>query len=186
MAAPKFAPVGPIDTVRSYGSPDFVPEPWAAERPAEIEGRQPAGQFLGYQGPDQGYVLTLAKALRPRVQCSPSESVDDAILGCVNIALRRASLYGRAPVVHDLTIALTIWGWLDDGPSPDLIVARARIFEGVSNTNHHYSEGRVIADMVPAATLTMQPAAVQTAYAAGNWRELTGIDTYTTQPEHDS
>ena len=27
------------------------------DRPAEIAGRQPAGPRLGYQGPDQGYVL---------------------------------------------------------------------------------------------------------------------------------
>jgi len=29
-------------------------------RPAEVQGRQPTGARLGFQGPDQGYALTLA------------------------------------------------------------------------------------------------------------------------------
>src|SRR5829696_9859584 len=57
MAAPKSAPVGSNYDVRTYGSPDAVPAPWAPDRPAEIHGRQPMGDQLGYQGPDQGYVL---------------------------------------------------------------------------------------------------------------------------------
>jgi pimeloyl-ACP methyl ester carboxylesterase len=44
----------------------------------------------------------------------------DAIVGCIGVALKRASLFGRAPVLHDLTVALTIWGYLGDAP-PDLV-----------------------------------------------------------------
>ena len=51
----------------TYDSPDHVPAPWMPDRPAEIEGRQPAGALLGYQGPDQGYVLQLADRLRGRL-----------------------------------------------------------------------------------------------------------------------
>ena len=69
MAAPKFAPVTPLDQARGYESPDHVPDAWRADRPAEVQGRQPVGARLGYQGPDQGYALTLAARLRPEVRC---------------------------------------------------------------------------------------------------------------------
>jgi len=174
MAAPKFAPVSPTDVVRTYESPEYVPTPWEPDRPAEIVGRQPVGERLGYQGPDQGYVLTLAERIRPKVKVSAAESVNDAIAGCVNIALRRASLFGRAPVIHDLTVALTIWGWLADDPPADLVARRKELFEGVANTNHHYAEGRLIADLVPEATLRLDPAKAAQAYADGKWRDLSG------------
>ena len=174
MAAPKFAPVSVTDVVRTYESPEYVPDAWTPDRPAEILGRQPEGARLGYQGPDQGYMLTLAERFRDKVIAGANESVEDAIRGCINIALRRASLYGRAPVIHDLTIAFTIWGWLDDAPAADLLARRRALFEGVGNTNHHYSEGRLIADLVPESTLRLTPDAAKAAYASGKWHELTG------------
>ena len=174
MAAPKFAPVSPTDVVRTYESPEYVPTPWEPDRPAEIVGRQPVGERLGYQGPDQGYVLTLAERCRSKVIATTGESVNDAIAGCVNIALRRASLFGRAPVIHDLTIAFTVWGWLDTGAPAELVARRKELFEGVANTNHHYTEGRRIADLVPESTLRLDPASAAAAYTSGKWRELTG------------
>ena len=97
--------------------PTSCPTPGRADRPGELDGPQPEGTRLGFQGPDQGYALKLAdERIRPRLQLSRGEHADDAISGCVGIAMRRASLYGRAPVIHDLTIAFTIWGYLDPSP----------------------------------------------------------------------
>src|SRR3954468_15813406 len=67
MAAPKFARVPQSEGVRAYESPEYVPEAWTPDRPAEIEGRQPEGMRLGYQGPDQGYAFTLAERFRGRI-----------------------------------------------------------------------------------------------------------------------
>lgn len=173
MAIPKFAPVPAVDIVRTYGSPDYVPGSWSPDRASEISGPQPSGAQLGYQGPDQGYALSLATRVRPRVQASVGESVDDAIAGCLNIALRRASLFGRAPVMHDLTIAFTMWGWLDASPPTDLVKRRHELFEGVAHTAQHYTQGRHITDLVPEATLRLTLDAVGEAYPA-RWRELTG------------
>ena len=172
MAAPRYAPVSPVENPRSYESPDFVPAGWTPGRPAEIEGRQPVGERLGYQGPDQGYVLTLAARARSRVRVSHGEDVDDALRGCSLIALRRAALFGRAPVVYDLDLALTMWGYLTDAPPADLLAVRRELFAGVGNP-HHYKEGRAIADMVPESTLRMTPAAVASQMAT-SWRSLTG------------
>jgi hypothetical protein len=134
---------------------------------------QPVGPRLGAQGPDQGFALTIAERLAPRIELQGRERLDDAIRGCVGIALRRASLYSRAPVVHDLTIAFTMWGFLDPSPPDDLIARRPQLFEGVGDVGHHYAEGRVIADLVPESTLRMTPDEVAAAYPA-RWRELTG------------
>jgi hypothetical protein len=143
------------------------------DRPGEIEGRQPSGAQLGYQGPDQGYALTIAARLRPTLRVRADESVNDAVAGCITIALRRASLFGRAPVVHDLTVAFTMWGWLDPKPPAVLLARRRELFEGVSNTAQHYTEGRRIADLVPESTLCLTPQQVADAYP-DSWRELTG------------
>ena len=83
-------------------------------------------------------------------------------------------MFSRAPVVHDLTIAFTVWAFLDSDPPAELTTLRARLFEGVSNTLHHYDEARALVDMVPEATLRMTPAQVAAAYP-GRWKELLGI-----------
>ena len=172
MAAPKFAPAGPRES-RYYTSPDVVPARWTPDRPGMVDGLQPVGPGLGAQGPDQGFGLALARRRSAGIHVASPVSVDDAVRGCLTIALRRASLYSRAPVVHDVDIAYTIWGFYDERPPAGLVARRAELFEGVGNVNHHYSQGRAIADLVPEATLRMTPAEVRSAYPA-SWRELTG------------
>ena len=173
MSAPKHAPTEVLETVRSYSSPEFVPAAWSPGRPGDIDGFQPEGERLGYQGPDQGFALTIANRMRDRLQLGAGGvTAADAVRGAVNIALKRASLYGRAPVVHDLTIAFTMWGFLDANPPADLVARRTELFKGVHNV-HHYAEGRLIADLVPESTLRMTPAQVASAYP-GSWRQLTG------------
>ncbi|MCB0982308.1 MAG: hypothetical protein H6513_01715 [Acidimicrobiaceae bacterium] len=173
MAAPKSAPAPVLDDARAYSSPPVAPAAWMPNRKAELTGFQPSGPQLGYQGPDQGFALKIAAGFRDRLQLAPGEDADDAIRGCLGIALRRASLFSRAPVVHDLTIAFTIWGYLDANAPEDLVDDRWPRFRGVANA-HHYTEARALADMVPEATLRMTPEAVKTAYP-GRWRELTGV-----------
>ena len=172
MAAPKFAPADHREA-EYYSSPDVVPDGWDPDRPGVVDGLQPVGARMGAMGPDQGFALTIANKLAPSLHLSDGERLDDAIRGCVGIALRRASIYSRAPVVHDLTIAFTAWGFFDERPPADLVERRTALFEGVGNVNHHYAEGRHIADLVPEETLRMTPAQVEAAYPA-RWRELTG------------
>jgi hypothetical protein len=173
MAAPRFSPVPPTDRPRYYESPDHVPESWMPNRPGDIEGFQPDGPCLGEQGPDQGFALHIAAQLRPKVQLQPGEHVDDAIRGCVGVALRRASMFSRAPVVHDLTIAFTIWGFYDSNPPAELVELRRTMFEGLRQIGHHYMEARAVADLPPDATLRMTPAQVAEAYPT-DWRTLVG------------
>ena len=88
------------------------------------------------------------------------------------VALKRASLFGRAPVIHDLTVALTVWGFLDDEPAKELVDLRKHLFEEVSHP-HHYAELRRIVDLVPAATLKLIPGYVAETHRT-DWRSLLG------------
>lgn len=173
MAAPKHTPVDPVDRPRAYRSPDHVPGAWREARPASLEGPQPRGGRLGHQGPDQGFALALAERLRPRIVPQSGEDVDDAIAGCVAIAMRRASRYGRAPVIHDLLVAFGIWGWFLVVPPADLVARRRAAFAGLSHATISYERVRALADAVPDTTMMMTPAQVD-AGMPGSWAALTG------------
>ncbi len=172
MAAPEHVPVDRNRPVRGYESPPRRPQPWLSDRVGEVvEEGQPRGQRLGNQGPDQGYMLSLARRFEGKLTLAPGEHEKDALAGAVGVALKRASLFGRAPVVHDLTIALTLWGFLGDAPK-ELIDLRKGLFEEVSHP-HHYAGLRRIVDQVPEASLQRTPAEVTVAHRA-DWRSLLG------------
>ena len=158
MAAPEYVPAPTDDKARVYVSPPRRPDSWMADRPAELEGRQPSGPRLGSPGPDQGYAMKLANQFRGRLVLTPGEHEDDALAGCLAIAMRRASIFGRAPMIHDLTVALGFWSFLVEPPS-DLAAVRKDVFAGVAST-HHYQERRAIVDGVPEDVLRLTPAAV--------------------------
>lgn len=174
MAAPKFSPVGPTEAPRAYESPDHVPGSWMPNRPADIEGKQPTGDRLGAPGPDQGYAIKIANSLRPKLHLRVGENEDDAVRGCLGVALRRASMFSRAPVVHDLNVAFTVWGFYDEDPADELVAIRSSMFEGLRHVGHHYTEARVVADAVPATTLRMTPQEVTDAYGS-DWRSLLAV-----------
>ena len=172
MAAPEHVPVDDNQPVRGYESPPRRAESWRPHRPGEvIEGGQPRGERLGNQGPDQGYMLSLARRFEGTLMLTPGEHEKDALAGSVAVALKRASLYGRAPVVHDLTIALTIWGFLGEAPD-DLVQLRRPLFEEVWHP-HHYAELRQLVDLVPEGSLRLTPAQVTDEHRA-DWRSLLG------------
>jgi hypothetical protein len=172
MAAPEYVPVPPTQKVRlPWESPDHVPPPWMLDRPAEVAtGRQPVGPRLGYPGPDIGYALTLLPVIRDELHLAPLEHADDAEVGCVNIAMRRAAIYGRAPVIHDLRIAFTIWGFLDQQPPDELVAYRRPRFAGAA---HDYDTQRAIVDQIPDETLRLPLADVKATYRE-RWKELLG------------
>jgi hypothetical protein len=114
-------------------------------------------------------VYLLARRFEGRLQLSAGEHASDAIAGCVGVALKRASLYGRAPVMPDLTVAFTVWGFLREAPD-ELVDVRRTLFAEVSNP-HHYPEQRRLVDMVPESTLRQTPQQVAEAHQS-DWRSL--------------
>ena len=166
MTQPSFVPVVEADQVRrSYQLQ--MPSIWTTSRPSELRGtRQPSGTFLGTPGPDQGFALKLARRFEDRLVLGAGEHVDDAISGCTAVAMRRAAAFGRAPVIHDLALAFTLWGYLDGAPT-DLVVAREPLFRAAS---HHYLAQRTIADCVLESTLRLTPE--QVTERLSDWRTL--------------
>jgi hypothetical protein len=170
VAAPEYVPVDKTRPARGYESPPRQPEPWLANRPGEVvDDGQPHGDRVGHQGPDQGYVLSLVRRFEGKLTLTSGEHERDALAGAAVVALKRASLFGRAPVVHDLTVALTIWGFLGEAP-PELVALRKPLFEEVAHP-HHYAEQRRLADLVPEDVLRRTPQQVTEAHRR-SWRDL--------------
>jgi hypothetical protein len=172
MAAPEHVPVDRTKPVRAYESPPRRPDSWLPDRPGElVEGGQPRGDRLGHQGPDQGYALKLARQFEGKLTLTPGEHEKDALAGAVAVGLKRASLFGRAPVVHDLTVALTVWAFLTEAPK-ELVDLRKSLFEEVWHP-HHYAELRRIVDLVPGRTLRLTPDFLASVHRT-DWRSLLG------------
>ena len=168
MTQPEYVPIASAARVRPAERLP-PPRPWIAASPADLHGPDnPSGPGLGTPGPDQGYALKLARELAGRLHLTEGERLDDAVAGCLGVALRRAARFGRAPVIWDLELAFTLWGFLGDAP-PDLVEERAELFKGVA---HDYWDQRAITDRVPDATLRLTPAQVRERLP--QWRGLLG------------
>lgn len=166
MAQPEYVPISAGDRVRpaerlpAHGG-------WTQARPAELKHPgAPTGTRFGSPGPDQGYGMALAERFRDRLELAHGEHTEDAVAGALAVALRRASMFGRAPVIYDLDLAYTLWGYLGDAPA-DLVEFRIGVLNGAS---HDYWAQRDAADKVAEATLRMTPAQVRSGLA--NWRSL--------------
>ena len=110
------------------------------------------------RGPDQGYALELATRFKDRLALEPGEHAEDVLSGAVAIALRRAAIFGRAPISADIELALRLFGCLvgDRGAAvPGELVAWRR--EHLAGAAHDYWARRALADAVPEATLRLSP-----------------------------
>lgn len=169
MAAPEYVPTTKDQQPRR-GLQLPAARPWVADRPGELRAEQPSGPSLGSQGPDQGYALVLAKRFADRLVLD-GVSADDAVAGCLGVGLHRASIFGRAPIIHDLEVAFRIWGFLGDAPR-ELVELRAPLFQAAS---HHYWDQRAIVDRVPESTLRLDHREVATRFAS-DWRSLLALE----------
>ena len=116
----------------------------------------------------------LANRYIPKLKLQSGEHTADAVQGCLGVALRRAALFGRTPMVHDFTVAFTVFGFLDPTPPAELLEFRREAFEGVGHVALHYAEARAIADVVPESTLRLTHQQVTAAYPA-QWHSLLAL-----------
>jgi hypothetical protein len=86
------------------------------------------------------------------VRLTPLEHFDDVAAGLVAVGLKRAAAVGRAPILADLEVAASRFGFFDELPSRSAQEERARAFAGLANP-HHYEKLRALADSVPAEEL---------------------------------
>jgi hypothetical protein len=172
VAAPEYVPQPAIEHVRGYESTPRRGQSWRPTRPGDSEVGFDVGERFGAQGPDQGYVYVLARRFAGQLLLAADEHEADALAGCGGVALKRASLFGRAPVLPDMTVALTVWGFLGDSP-PDLIAFRQPLFAEIGNP-HHYAEQRRVVDLVPDDVLRRSPEQVAEAQRA-DWRSVLAV-----------
>lgn len=166
MPQPEYVPIRAADEVRPV---ERLPAPrrWRPDRPADLgPGARSRGRGLGVPGPDQGYGLLLAHRFSDRLELAPGESEHDALAAGTAVALKRAALFGRAPVTADLELAFSLLGYLGEAPE-DLVEARRRWVDGLA---HQYWQGRDLADRVPDETLRLTPGQVRERLAS--WGEL--------------
>lgn len=168
MAAPDFVPTEPTQKLRVYSSPPRRQDAWTGDRPGDYVGPPPKGPALGTTGPDAGYAYKLVRQFDDRLHLG-DVSRDDAVSGCVALAMRRAALMGRAPVVHDLTVAFTVYGFFDPKPDPALAAARARAFAEIES-HHHYFERRQVVDAVAEEALRQPHGTIAERYKS-DWRQ---------------
>ncbi len=133
-------------------------------RPGELGPVWPSGRFLGTPGPDVGFGYTLASRAKDRLRVGPHESPSDAVSVVAEIAMRRAALFGRAPVVGDINVALTLLGY-DGGVDPEFVEQRTALVHGA---DHEYAVRRSIVDSVPEEVLRV--AVTDIAARASEWR----------------
>jgi hypothetical protein len=174
MTQPKFAPILEADEGREVLRLP-APPPWTPHRPADFKSspNRPHRPNTGVAGPDQGYALALADRFEGRLRLSEREHPDDVLAAAVAIGLRRAALYGRAPVSGDIALALNLFGYLVAAPE-DLVEARERYLRGAA---HDYWQRRDISEAVPERTLRLKPDDVRAGLEADPscWRVLAGL-----------
>jgi hypothetical protein len=178
MTQPKFAPIMEQHEVREVQRIG-APAPWTIHRPGESRPTPhlPRQAGLGIPGPDQGYALELATRFVDRLALEPGERVEDVLAGSVAIALRRAAMFGRAPVATDIELALALFGHLarEEGAwAPSALVALGR--KRFAGAAHDYWGRRALADAVPETTLRLSPKSLgeRLDREPGRWRELVG------------
>ncbi|MCZ7536866.1 MAG: hypothetical protein M5T61_13840 [Acidimicrobiia bacterium] len=133
-------------------------------RPGELGPDWPSGSLFGTPGPDVGFGYTLANRAKDRLRVGPHEHASDAVAVVAEIAMRRAALFGRAPVVGDIDLAVTLLGY-DGGVDPDLVERRTALVRGA---DHEYSVRRSVVDSVPEEVLRAPTTDV--AARASEWR----------------
>jgi hypothetical protein len=176
MTQPTFVPITKADQVRPALHLQ-VPGPWIANRPAEL--RTPTalrGPSVGTPGTDAGFALRLARRFAHDLKLTEGESEHDALVGCALIAARRAALYGRAPSIYDVQVALGLWAFLVDAPA-EMVAARRRAFASVS---HDYVTQRALVESIPEESLRLSPAEVQARVESGEGLRLAGAAAPTT------
>lgn len=170
MAAPEYVPTSPTDAPRVYRSAVWTDaDKRVTDRPAVASEPWPRGPRLADPSPDAGYALKLVKTFEGRLVLTQGEHEHDVLVGCAGVATKRSSLFGRGPLMTDVKIAFTIWGFLAE-PDPTLVRFRRPLFAAAGH-QYNYVQRRQIADVVSAAALKLSPSEVS-AIASSDWRKF--------------
>jgi hypothetical protein len=126
---------------------------WRADRPGDLVGGNPTGDLLGRPGPNVGFALTLAHRASERMTLAAHEESGDALAVVAEVAMKRASSYGRGPTTGDVDLAMTLLGYRGE-VAPAFSTWRAHALHGA---HHEYGPRRRLVDAVPESVLRTPP-----------------------------
>ena len=86
-----------------------------------------------------------------QLELGPSEKASDVVAGCVTVAMKRASLFGRAPVAADLQVAFDHWRFFDFHPPIEIVIARSELFAGAGGHDGYSIRCRIADEVTPEA-----------------------------------
>lgn len=145
---------------------------WRADRPGDDVAQMPRGPLTGSPGPSVGFALTLAERSRDRLRLEPAEHGDDAVAVVAELAMKRASTFGRAPTTVDIDVASELLGFF--GPAPaDVKPWRPSVIRGA---HHEYVVRRRIVDAIDDSVLRRSPAELGDVIADAR-RALAAVET---------
>ncbi len=124
---------------------------WRANRPGDLGAIQPKGALLGSPGPNVGFGLTLANRAADRLNLEPHEHAEDATAVIAEIAMKRASTFGRAPTTIDIDFAMELLGYQGE-VSDEVREWRPNI---VRDAAHDYVVRRAVVDTVSPGLLRL-------------------------------
>jgi hypothetical protein len=119
---------------------------WRPDRPGDLSGPVVGyGELTGRPGPNVGFAYTLAERAKDRMRLGPNEDIEDVVAVVAEIAGKRAALFGRAPVIHDVEHVMNVLGY-DGYDSAAFVEARTLLLLGAA---HDYRRRRSVVDGVP-------------------------------------
>lgn len=124
-----------------------VPRSWRIERPGydRTLHRGENSELLGHAGPNVGYAMKLVHHESGSLVLGAHEHKHDVSAVIAEIAMRRASNVGRAPVVNDVRHAARLLGY--DAPHNEEFVSWRTAL--VHDSGHNEHQRRLIVNSVP-------------------------------------
>jgi len=118
---------------------------WRPDRPGDLSGPTIGhGALTGRPGPNVGFAYTLTERIKDRMRLGPNEHIVDVVPVVAEIAGKRAALFGRAPVIHDVEHAMNVLGY-DRYDNAAFVEARTLLVLGAA---HDYERRRSVVDDV--------------------------------------
>ena len=153
MTQPDYVPLDAGSRLRQTDELS-VPKAWIPDRPSEhgvLKDSEPKqGKFFGTPGPGSGYALKLTRHGMEILGLDQGGDREDAEVVVSAIVIKRASLFSRAPVIHDVRFTLALLGYVGDDVPVGTSELRRNVIRGAA---HDYFLVRRILESIPASTL---------------------------------
>jgi hypothetical protein len=148
-----------------------TPLPWVAGRPGDeaIAPVVPEGEYYGHPGPSIGFAMTLVNRQWDNIVLVDHEHRHDVEPLLAEIAMRRASFYGRAPIIDDVKLAIKILSY-DAAPTQGEEKWRPHL---VHDCGHNEHRRRAIVNSIPEEIIEGQQDDISS--ISGWWEKLENL-----------